>query len=464
MDRKNDDSKLLLEQVNDLLENNKILDLRELLEEYHTMDILDVMEELDEEMKVKLFEVLPIDVSASILEESGPEFFRNMLSLIDVQHGRNILEQMSLDDLTDILSELEDDERQRIINLLNKEDAEDVRKLLGYEEESTGGIMTTGYIEVNENMTAKEAIEHMRKNAEDAETIYYIYVVNDDEKLVGVLSLRELIIARDSVIVSDLMSENIISVYDDDDRELAVKLVSKYDLIAIPVVDRDDILRGIITVDDIIDVMEEEATEDLYKLAGSSEHERDIVEKPDSTMIEQITSSVRARIPWLMLILIGGLFTAIVLTKATFVQGLTYVKFLCFVPVILGMGGSVGMQSSSLTIMTLSNNDDEEDIDFKTVLKEGAVGLITGLVCSIIIGIMAYVILDNINMAIVIAIGVLINMVVGAMIGSFTPLMLKHLSGDISIISSPLISVLLDMIGVVLFFIITTIFLSKIVS
>ena len=209
--------------------------------------------------------------------------------------------------------------------------------------------------------------------------------------------------------------------------------------------------------------MEEEATEDLYKLAGSSEHERDVAEKPDSTMLEQIVSSVRARIPWLLLILIGGLFTAIILTKTTFVEGLTYVKFLCFVPVILGMGGSVGMQSSSLTIMTLSNND-EEDIDFRTVLKEGAVGLITGLVCSIIIGAMAYIILHSLNMSIVIGICVLINMVVGAMIGSFTPLMLKHLSGDIAIISSPLISVLLDMIGVVLFFIITTIFLSKIVS
>lgn len=280
--------------------------------------------------------------------------------------------------------------------------------------------MTTGYIEVNENMTAKEAIDHMRQNAEDAETIYYIYVVDNDEKLVGVLSLRELITARDSVVVGDLMSENIISVYDDDDRELAVKLVSKYDLIAIPVVDRENVLKGIITVDDIIDVMEEEATEDLYKLAGSSEHERDVAEKPNSTMLEQIASSVRARIPWLILILIGGLFTAIILTKTTFVEGLTYVKFLCFVPVILGMGGSVGMQASSLTIMTLSNN--EENIDFKTVLKEGAVGLITGLLCSIIIGIMAYLILDNLNMAVVIAICVLINMVVGSMIGSFTHL------------------------------------------
>ena len=351
MDRKNDDSRLLLEQVNDLLENNKILELRELLEEYHTMDILDVMENLDEEMKVKLFEVLPIDVSASILEESGSEFFRTMLSLIDVQHGRNILEQMSLDDLTDILSELEEDERQRIINLLNKEDAEDVRKLLGYEEESTGGIMTTGYIEVNENMTAKEAIEHMRKNAEDAETIYYIYVVDNDEKLVGVLSLRELITARDSVIVEDLMSENIISIDVDEDREEAVRLVSKYDLIAIPVIDKEGILKGIITVDDIIDVMEEEASEDLYKLAGSSEHERDVAENVNATTLQQVTSSVRARMPWLIIILIMGLLSTIILTKLPFVGiDSNYVKILLFLPVILCLGGSIGMQSSSITI------------------------------------------------------------------------------------------------------------------
>lgn len=461
MDRKNNDSKMLLEEVINLLNNNKVLELRELLEEYHIMDIFDVMEHLDEKMKVKLFEVLPIDMSASILEESGADFFRSILSNIDVEHGRNILEQMSLDDMTDILNELEEDEIQRILSLLSKEDAEDVKKLLVYEEESAGGIMTTGYLEVNENMTAKEAINHMRKNANDAETIYYIYVVDNDKKLVGVLSLRELITARDSVVVEELMSENIISVYDYDDRELAVKLVSKYDLIAIPVVDRENVLKGIITVDDIIDVMEEEATEDLYKLAGSSEHERDVVEKPNSTMSEQIQSSLRARLPWLIFILIGGLFSSFILTKIPLLEESLYVKFLCFVPVVLGMGGSIGMQSSSLTIMTLSNN--EEDIDFKNVLKECIIGLITGLICSIIIGLVANIILDNSNMAIVIAIAVFINMIAGSMIGSFTPLMLKHLSKDITIMSSPLISIILDIIGVILFFIITTTFLSKIV-
>ena len=257
MDKKQEDSRDLLRDVISLLENNKLLDLRELLEEYHIMDIFDVMEHLDEDKKIKLFEVLPIDMSASILEESGPEFFRSILSNIDQEHGKNILEQMSLDDLTDILSEIEEDERHRIMNLLSKEDADDV-------------------------------------NALDAETIYYIYVVDNDEKLVGVLSLRELITARDSVIVEDLMSENIISIDVDEDREEAVRLVSKYDLIAIPVIDKEGILKGIITVDDIIDVMEEEASEDLYKLAGSSEHERDVAENVNATTLQQVTSSVRA--------------------------------------------------------------------------------------------------------------------------------------------------------------------------
>ena len=270
MDRKQDISKDLLSEVKSLIDNNKILELRELLEEYHIIDIFDIMEYLEEDMKVKLFEVLPIDMSASILEECDVEFFKTILSKIDIEHRKNILELMSLDDMADILSQLEEDEREGVMELLSQEDADDVKELLIYEEESAGGIMTTGYIEVNKDMTAKDAIEHMRENAKEAKTIYYIYVVDNQERLVGVISLRELITARDSNIVADLMSENIISVYVDEDREEAVRLVSKYNLVAIPVIDRQKRLKGIITVDDIIDVMEEEATEDMYKFAGSS--------------------------------------------------------------------------------------------------------------------------------------------------------------------------------------------------
>lgn len=457
MDKKQEDSRELLRDVISLLENNKLLDLRELLEEYHIMDIFDVMENLDEDMKIKLFEVLPIDMSASILEESGPEFFKSILSNIDQEHGQNILEQMSLDDLTDILSEIDEDERHRIMNLLSKEDADDVKELLVYDEDSAGGIMTTGYIEINKNMTAKEAIDHMRENALDAETIYYIYVVDNDEKLVGVLSLRELITARDSVIVEDLMSENIISIDVDEDREEAVRLVSKYDLIAIPVIDKNGVLKGIITVDDIIDVMEEEASEDLYKLAGSSEHERDVAENQNATQFQQVTSSVRARIPWLIIILIMGLLSTILLTKLNFIgYDSIYVKILIFLPVILCLGGGIGMQSSSITIMTLSNKD---VVSTNNILKEVLVGLITGTVCGLIGGIGTYIIINDNKVALLVGVSILINMIFGATIGAFVPNLLKKLDIDTSIVSAPLVSVILDFIGICIFFLITTSFL-----
>ena len=198
--------------------------------------------------------------------------------------------------------------------------------------------MTTGYIEVNKDMTAKDAIEHMRENAKEAETIYYIYVVDNQERLVGVISLRELITARDSNIVADLMSENIISVYVDEDREEAVRLVSKYNLVAIPVIDRQKRLKGIITVDDIIDVMEEEATEDMYKFAGSSEHEVELIEKINPTPKEQIFSSVRARITWLIITLLGGLISTAIISNLDIIMNPTYAPLIFFIPVVIGMG------------------------------------------------------------------------------------------------------------------------------
>lgn len=459
MDRKQDISKDLLSEVKSLIDNNKILELRELLEEYHIIDIFDIMEYLEEDMKVKLFEVLPIDMSASILEECDVEFFKTILSKIDIEHRKNILELMSLDDMADILSQLEEDEREGVMELLSQEDADDVKELLIYEEDSAGGIMTTGYIEVNKDMTAKDAIEHMRENAKDAETIYYIYVVDNQERLVGVISLRELIIARDSNIVADLMSENIISVYVDEDREEAVRLVSKYNLVAIPVIDRQNRLKGIITVDDIIDVMEEEATEDMYKFAGSSEHEVELIEKINPTPKEQIFSSVRARITWLIITLIGGLISTAIISNLDIIMNPTYAPLIFFIPVVIGMGGNIGTQSSALTVMTLYN----KDLDYKNVLKEGVVGFITGILCSAIIAIAAFMFIKDIGVILAVSLSLFINMIVGSMIGAFMPALLKRLDVDPSTISAPLISTILDITGVTVYFVITSFVLSKIV-
>ncbi len=458
MDRKQDAAQDLLGEVILLIENNKILELRELLEEYHVIDIFDIMENLEDDMKIKLFEVLPLDMAASILEESGVDFFNNVFYKIDKENKKNILELMSLDDMADILSQLEENEVKEVMELLSREDADEIKELLVYEEESTGGIMNTKYIEVRKNMTAKEAIDHMRKNAQDAETIYYIYVVDNDDKLVGVLSLRELIVARDSIIVEDLMSENIISVFDDEDREEAVRLVSKYNLIAIPVIDRDKKLKGIITVDDIIDVIEEEATEDMYKFAGTSEQERDIAQKQNNTAYEQIVSSVRARIPWLVLMLVMGFVSTIMFSNLDFIMNPTYASLVFFIPIIMGMGGNIGTQSSALTVMSLSN----KDLEFNNVIREGIVGIITGVVCSSLIGLFIFIFTKDTNIVLIVSISLLVNMVVGSTIGGFMPVLLKKLNADPSIISAPLIATILDITGIAVYLIIITMVLSKI--
>ena len=458
MDRKDEHSKNLLSQVNSLIENNKILEVRELIEEYHNRDIFDILESLDEDKQIKLFEILPIDMAASILDDADSEFFKNTLSKVSIEHKSNILELMSLDDMADILGELEENEREEFINLLNYEDAEDVKELLIYEEESAGGIMTTGYISINKDMKAKEAIEYMRENAIDAETIYYIYVVDNEEKLVGVLSLRELITSREDIIVEDLMSENIISVYVDEDREKAVKLVSKYDLIAIPVIDRDDTLKGIITVDDVIDVIEEEATEDMYKFAGSSEHERDIVEQNNVEPMNQVMASVKARIPWLIITLLGGFLATLMLSKFEYIIDSKYFALIYFIPLVTGMGGNIGTQSSALTVMALAN----KDLEMKNVFLEGLVGFLTGILCSIIIGIATFVFVKDINITLVVSVSLFINMTIGAMIGAFLPMLFKTIDVDPSTLSAPLIATALDISGITVYFIITTIILSKI--
>ena len=246
-----------------LVENNKVLELRELLEKFHPIDILDIINDLENDLKVKLFEVLPLDMEATLLEEGNIEFFNFILSNLDTEHKKRILEYMSLDDMANMLSKLDENEQEEVIKLLSIDDAKNVKELLVYEEESSGSIMTTGYIKVNKNMTVKEAISHMRENASEADTIYYIYVVDDFLKLVGVVSLRDLITSREEVKIENIMSEKLISIKVDEHKEEAVRLVSKYDLLAIPVIDNNKRLKGIITVDDIIDVIEEDISYDI---------------------------------------------------------------------------------------------------------------------------------------------------------------------------------------------------------
>jgi magnesium transporter len=456
MDKNEEMSKKLLNDVINLIDNNKILEVTELLEEYHQKDIAELIEILDENRQLKLFEILPINLAATILDEADSQLFDFILSKISLEHKKSILELMSLDDMADILGDLEEERREEIIDLLNHEDAKDLKELLVYKEDSAGGIMTTNVMAVRKDMTVGEAIDYMRENAPSAETIYYIYVVDQQDKLVGVLSLRELITSRPSNVLENIMSENIISVYVDDDQEEVVKLVSKYDLLAIPVTDSNGKLKGIITVDDVIDVMEEEATEDMYKFAGTSEYESENTEEDKPSV--QILGSVKARLPWLIVTLFGGFLGTMVFSKLDIILNQNYIALVFFIPLILGMGGNIGTQASALTVRALSSKDGQ----IRNILIEGAIGALTGIACSLIIFITTYIWIKSLSISLIVSLALIVNMIVGAIIGALVPIIFKKLDVDPSIVSAPLISTTLDITGVTVYFIVVNTLLSKI--
>ena len=249
------------------------------------------------------------------------------------------------------------------------------------------------------------------------------------------------------------MTENIKFVYDYEDREEAVKVVSKYNLVAIPVVDKDKILKGIITVDDIIDVMEEEATEDMYRFAGTSEQERDIAIKANNSAYDQVTSSVIARIPWLILMLALGLLSALVFKKLDFMIKDEYTPLIIFIPLIMSMGGTIATQSSAFTVMSLSN----KDIEFNKVLREVLVGIIIGTICSLIVAILIIILKIEFDILVIVSLSLIINMIIGSFIGGYIPVFLKNINKDPSMISAPLMSVILDITGLGVYYIITNI-------
>lgn len=450
MDKKQDSSRELYDEVKEMMDANKLIELREMLEEYHNMDIYDILLELGETDRIKLFEILPLDTAAAILEECEAEFFISIISGMDKEHIRSVFDEMSLGDLSDILRDLDEEEREKILDAVSKEDEDELRELLAYLDDTSGSTMKKGYVTVNKNLNVMEAINTIRKEATEADSIYYIYVVDNSQKLVGVLSLRDLFVSKETDLVEDIMIENVKSVRDSEDREEAVKVVSKYNLVAVPVVDSEGILKGIITVDDILDVMEEEATEDMYKFAGSSEHERDVAENEKSTLFEQVRSCVRGRVAWLILTVVLSFISVLIFTKLKFLIGSSAMELLFFTPLVIAMGGNVGSQSSAVTIINLTNKD--KDVDSATVYKEIISSFINGVVIAIIVSIILTIFVKNPTITIVVALSTLINMILGATLGTLLPMMLEKMDLDPSVISSLIVAVIMDIIGILVYF------------
>ena len=345
---------------------------------------------------------------------------------------------MPFDDAADLLSELPDQDQNRYLDLLELDDQQDVRELMNYPEDSAGGLMTTEYVAIREDITAARAIEELRQIAPDAETVYYVYVINTENKLVGVISLRELIIATPSAIIKDILRSNVISVPVDMDQEEVAHIVSKYNFLAVPVVDHEGALLGIITVDDVIDVIHEEASEDLYRLAGTTDEEAE-TEEPFGA---RIITSLRSRLPWLLITLLGGLISGQVLN--TFSDKISAVVALSFfIPLLTGMGGNVGTQSSTVTVRAIAMGKVSSKNVFSVILREAILGLSMGTVLGLLVGIIASLWLGMPMLGICVGLALLSNVFTAATVGTLVPIIFRKIGIDLAVASAPFISCLL---------------------
>jgi len=446
----------ILEEIKSLILFKEFDALLEYLESLHYIDIADIMDEFDKEEKNTLFELIPIEFASGILEELEPKAFSNLLKDLDDRKKYLILDEMSQDDIVDKLEDLSDARIIEIFKHMDIEDSRMIKKLLAYESDVAGGLMTSEFVSMPEDMSKAEALEYLKTNAPDAETIYYTFVVDNQRKLVGVLSLRDLILAENDTKIVEIMHKNVISVNVYDDQEEVAQVVSKYDLLAVPVVNNFDKIVGIITVDDIIDVIEEEATEDIMKFAGTTENDT----SEENTVFENIISSTKARLPWLIITVFGGLVSASIVRHFQGVLNANTVLAL-FMPLLAGMGGNVGTQSSTITVRNIAVGSIEtKDIPI-TLFHEITVGIIVGIICATVVAIASYILNGELIISLIVGISMTANIITAATIGTVVPLVFKKINVDPAIASAPFISTTVDITSLTIYFSMATFLISK---
>ena len=415
--------------LDELLNNNDIDDFRKEFLAMHSYEQSEYFEDSDNVIRHKIFQLLSPQEVAGFFDqlEIDDEDYEQLFDTMNAQYASKVLEEMSYDNAVDILNELSKPKVASLLTLMNKDDANEIKALLHYEEDTAGGIMTTEYISLEAETPVKEALMLVKSQAPDAETIYVIFATNVEGQLVGVLSLRDLIVSENDAYIEDIMSERVISVNVADDQEHVAQKMRDYDFIALPVVDYQDHLLGIITIDDILDVMDEEASEDYSRLAGVS----DI----DSTN-DSIVKTAAKRLPWLIILTFLGMITATIL--GNFEDTLSKVALLAaFIPIISGMSGNSGTQSLAVSVRNISTGEIDEQSKFRVALREAGSGMLSGSVCAIILFLIIVVVFKQPFLALIVAASLTIAMTVGTLVGSMIPLLMNKINIDPAVASGP---------------------------
>jgi magnesium transporter len=453
-------SKLLMPEIESLIAERKLSILKEILSDWTPADIADLIIDLPEQDKVIVFRVLSVDLATDTFEHLEFDTQEELLRAMGNEEAAAILNDMSPDDRTALLEELPGTSAKRLIQLLSAEERKIAQTLLGYPENTVGRLMTPDYIAVKQNWTVSETLEYIRKYGADSETLNVIYVIDEKGKLIDDIKIREIILAALDKDISDLMDENFASLNVHDDQEKAVEVFKKYDRVALPVVDNYGILIGIVTVDDVLDVAEEEATEDIQKLGGVT-----ALEEPFHTI--PLLSLMKKRVVWLTLLFIAQILTAVAM--GFFENEISRAVVLSiFIPLVISSGGNSGSQAATLVIRAMAVGEialaDWWLIMRREILSGLMLGGILGIIGFIQVAILANVFNVISSYWILIATTVffsLIGIVLwGTISGSMLPFILKRLGADPATSSAPLIATLCDVTGLIIYFSVATLILS----
>ena len=431
--------------LNDYLNQKQYVKLREWLRDLNVADIAAMMEELDEELQLKTFRILPKDMAADIFSYLPIEVEQQIITSISDREAGKIIDNLMADDATDLLEEMPANIVKRLLANASQETRRDINHLLRYPEDSAGSIMTVEFMDLKEGQTVAQAIERIKKTGVDSETINICYVLDYQRKLKGTVALRYLLLKDPDEKIGDIMHENVISLHTLMDQEEVARQFQKYDFTAMPVVDNEDRLVGIITVDDVVDILQEEATEDMEKMAA-------IVPSDKPYLKTTVFETWKKRIPWLLLLMISATFTGKII--ASFEDALSvYVVLTTFIPMLMDTGGNAGGQTSVTVIRGLSLNEIEFSDFFKVVWKEIRVALLCGLTLAVA-NFVKLMIIDRVTMpvAAVVCATLVVAVLIAKLVGSMLPMLAKKIGFDPAVMASPFITTIVDALSLLIYF------------
>ena len=433
---------LLINQVIDLVDNNQDTLLLVKLNELHHADIAEILEELNVDQSTYIIKLLESDKTSEILMELDEDFREQILNNLSPNEIAKEIEELDTDDATDIISELSVEKQKKVISkIIDAEHKADIKELLKYDEDSAGGLMAKELVKVNENWTVTKCVKEMRIQANEVTRVHSIYVVDDNDKLIGRLSLKDLLVANPRSSIKSVYIPKVDFVNVNDEAESVANIMQKYDLEAIPVVDDKNILLGRITIDDIVDLIKEEAEKD-YQLAAGILQDVDV----DDTIFELS----RARLPWLLLGLLGGIGAAVVMGAFDDILAKHQILFY-FTPLIAAMAGNVGVQSSAIIVQGLANDDIRGSVNNR-LIKETFLSILNGVILSVILFLFIMISGEEYLVALAISISLVIVIIVAGIIGTFIPLFLAKRGIDPAIATGPFITTSNDIFGILIYF------------